>query len=57
MPNMLNLMPSALCSIKPSPRDVTIDCIDYVIQAPGHSVGHSVLRVNTFSMGSCWAAG
>ena len=38
---------------------LTIDCIDYVtgignvIQAPGHSV----LRANTFSMGSCWAAG
>ena len=37
----------------------TIDCIDYVtgighvIQAPGHSV----LRANAFSMGSCWAAG
>ena len=32
----------------------SIDCIDYVtgvIQAPGHSV----LRANTFSMGSCWA--
>ena len=36
---------------------LAIDCIDYVteignvIQAPGHSV----VRANTFSMGSCWA--
>ena len=36
-----------------------IDCIDYVsgignvIQAPGYSV----LRANTFSMGSYWAVG